>query len=341
MKGRAIAEPTQISAQDDHDDDRQNGKNPSTFVKHKATELHTTSTAASSPATVATRVAEASSRCPVSFERHPQHVPLHNSIDQFHDRKKIVERRDLHRDTYAVAAGASATATASSISGRRTAPEVTAFPKPWTLISTLGAKSATVYARKGHGIHNESRLRAPNLGMLRTSVKRESSSTCGVNPGSGGGVRRWNLLNTETKAVKAFRRELKSAAAEAAAKPQAGRRRWGGLKALRNTTSTLIHALNAGSRYSDEETSSNPSEDEGEEHGDDRSRRRGRRGVGESERAGRSGSENSSSIWRESSDSHFNSSSDNRSFDEEVGESAGGRVDEGVQSSCFSQNEGI
>lgn len=326
-KGRIIAEPTQTSAHvHDRDDDHEKERKitfaadlSSTFAKHEATELPTSSTAAATPATAATLVATTGGRHPVSSERQHQHAPLHDKVEYFYGRRALVVRQVSPRNTCIVAAGAAAVGTSSSISGRPTAPKVAAIPRPWALINTIGAKTGTADAsQRGSGVCGDSRLRASNHGMLKGSVKREISGTSGTNPGGGHGARRWNIVHAETNAVKAFRRTKQSAAA-AAARLQVGKQRWGGLKAMRSSTSIFMHALNVGSSYSDDDRSSNWSDDEGEEHGDDRSRRRGA-GVGAEVKG--SESDHSSSIWRESSGSDYNSS-DNMSFDEEVGGRAG------------------
>lgn len=317
MIGRTIAQPTQTSVHDDvHDDEHEMERKSafvsaisSTFAKPKATE-RPTSTATATPATVAVLVAAAGSRRPVPFERQHQHVPLQDKIDHFHGRRDLGERQGPPRSTYVVVAGTLPAGSASSISGRPTAPDVTAIPKPWTLRNTMGIKTAAADASKGNGVFNHSRSRAAktNRGMVRRSA-RETSSRSGCNPDAGDGVQRWKNLKAETRAVKAFRRDQK----------KKGKQRWAGLKGVHNTTTIFMHALNVGSNYLDDETSSNSSDGQGEGHGDDWSRRRGRRDVGEATGPGGSGSENSSSIWRESSGSDYESSSDNGSFDEEVG----------------------
>lgn len=338
MNSRAKEELTQTPSRDDHDDDHERERKPtfvtalsSAFAKHKAKGQPITSAATATPPDVAALVAAAGSRRPVSFERQHQRVTLHDKMDHFDGRRDLVERKDLRRNAYPVAAAVGAAGAAPSISGQQNVPEAAAIPKPWTLINTIGTRtSAAVASKKGNGVCNDSRSRrAPSHSKVSPAAKREASSASGISPGGGGGIRRWNLLNTETKAVKAFRKEQTSAAAAAAGRLRAGRRRWGGLNKAQTTTATFIRVLNAGCGYSDGETTSNTSsssEDEGEERGSDRSRRRGRRGVKEIVGAGGSGSENSSLIWRESSDSDYNSSSDNSSFDEEVGGWASGRA---------------
>lgn len=334
MEGRAIAERTQTSAHDDDaggdgegdEDDHAKERNlqfvtalSPAFAKRKAADLPITSTASATPTNAATLDAAAGTRHAVSFGRQLQHVPLHDKTDHFHGKREVFERKNLPRNTNSVAAAASVAGNASSISGRRTSPEVAAIPKPWTLINTIGARTSTAGAsKKGNGVYIDSRTKAHH-GTARRAAERETSIASRISRGSGGGVRRWALLNAETKAVKAFRREQTSAAA-AAARLQVGKQRWGGLKAARNTTSIFMHALNVSSGYSDKETSSNSSKGEGQGHSDDRSRRRGRWREGAGLGGGESESGNSSSIWRESSDSGSDySSSDNNSFNGEVG----------------------
>lgn len=305
------------AAHDDHDDCPEKeskftvvAASSSTVAKHKATELPANSPATATPATVATLVAAAGSRHPVSFERQHQHVPFHDRIDDFRSRRARFEGLRPPRNRYVVAAEVAAAGTTSSISGRPASPEVATIPKPWTLRNKIGAATAGA-SKKGNRVCH----------VLRSgSAKRETSSTRGPHPAGGGGTRRWNLVNAETNAIRTSRRKQNSAAA-VAARIAAGKQRWGGLRTARNTTSTFMHVLNVRSNSLDNETSSNASDGDGEGHGDNRSRRRGRRGVGAG--AGGSGSEDPSPIWRESS-SDYNSSSDNSSFDEEVG----GRVSE-------------
>eukprot|EP00752_Nemacystus_decipiens_P003047 g2824.t1 len=337
-KGRAIAERAGTSAQRDHDDDREEKQShmfvtalsPS-FSKRKAAETPISSTATATPATaVAALVAAAGSRHVVSFGGQHQHVPLDDKTDHLHGRGQLFERQDLPRNTY-LAAAAAAAGTAPSISGRRPSPEVATVPKPWTLAITMKVKTSTAGASKqGNGVRNGSRSGATNQRMVREPVNGESLTARGTSPRGGVGVRRWALLNAETKAVKAFRTEQKAAAT--AARLQACKQRWGGLKTARDTTSVFMHALN--DRYSDEETSSNSSKEGGEEQGDDLSQRRARRGEEAGLGAGETESENSSSIWRESSGSDY-SLSGSTSFDEQ-----GDRDDEDMEYCTSSTSTG-
>lgn len=308
MKERARAELTQTRAPgSDHDDHRKETK-PTFVAKHRATGMPTTSTATATPATVATLVTAAGSRHAVPFERKHRHVDGSRELD---------ERHVLLRNTNVVASRTTAAGTTSSISHQRTTPEVAAVPKSWTFMNTMGVKTAAADAsKKSNSVRNDP-------GMVRRSAKRETLSTSGICPagrGGGGGIeQRWNRLDSKMKALKAFRRGPKSAAAATTSRLPAGKRNWAGLKALHDSTLIFMHALNVGSGYPDEDASSSSSEDGGEEHGDIRFRWRGRQGAGEGVGARESGSENSSSIWRESSGSDCNSSSDNNTFDEEVG----------------------
>ncbi|CAM9464005.1 unnamed protein product, partial [Ectocarpus sp. 12 AP-2014] len=172
--------------------------------------------------------------------------------------------------------------------------EVGIFPRRWTLENKIRAKSITTPGAPQGDIGNGSVASKGKIAMA--GVTRKPS-------------KRWRMVKAETNAVKAYRR-AQVAASTGVARRKAGKKRWGGLKVAKSTTSYLMHALMVGSDEIDDDESSCS---EGEERGVGRPGsgnrpRRGRREVGDA--AGGSASENSSSIWCESSSSDSYSSSD-------------------------------
>jgi len=261
-------------------------------AQHKSVAEH----AKTSPTPVATAtalVAAFGGRQPVSPDREQDAAPFADSDHHLHCRKEIVGRQGQQHSTHLTSITAAAKEVAEA------APETVALPKRWTLTNKIGAKTSPRGTPKKPLLIRDDPRRSLDGGgsAMGGSGGKIPSSRRTVSGGRSG----WALLNTEKNATKAFRKAQKSAAA-AETRRRARKQRWVGLKALRQTASTLMHALNVSSNDIGDETSSSSTEDEDA-------------GAGAED----SGSEHSSSIWREISDSDCFSSSDMDDFDEEVG----------------------
>ena len=279
----------------------------SAFAKHKVAEQVTTSPT-TTPAAAASLVAAFGSRQAASSEREQDAAPFAGADRHPRYRKEVVRRQGQPRNTQAASKTAAVKEGASG-SGSAMAPETAACPSRWVLINKIGAKTVRPGGPKNRISVQEPR-RTQNYGGPESEISNSSRSV------SGGGSR-WKILNVERNATRAFRRGRNSAEL-AGMRRQARKQRWGGLKAVRQTTSIFMHALNVGSNDVDDETSSSSTGNEGTEAGTEGS-----------------GSENPSSIWHESSDSDCFSSSDMSGLDQEVSVRAHARTQVQTMRKCI------
>ena len=280
----------------------------SAFAKRQVAEQITTSPTTTPPAAAAGLVTAFGSRRAASPEREQDAAPFAGSGRHPRYRKEIVGRQGQSRNTQAASKTAAVKEGASG-SGSTMAPETAARPSRWILINRIGAKTTRPGAPKNRTSLQDPR-RTQYHGGPESEIPNSSRSA------SGGGSR-WKILNVEKNAARAFRRARNSAEL-AEMKRQARKQRWGGLKAVRQTTSIFMHALNVGSNDVDDETSSSSTGDEGT-------------GAG----TGGTGSENPSSIWHESSDSDCFSSSDMSDLDQEVSVRAHARTQWQTMRNCI------